>query len=402
MDDNLDSEPPRKKFKREQVQSTCLIKDIPLDILREIFDCYLDTKTIYNVSITCHYFYQRNLVWPSITKLNSSIVYIPCAIRSVEAHKITKLSFSVDEAHRLKVLSHLLQFTNVRRLSIKEIPYYDKISVYKNVLLNFPLLRELKTPAYPELHVNHPGSYLTKLDAGNDSEFDVKCIAHFHKLEVLTLTRLEKLIGAKSITNLKSLTAITLRTTNISDADFEALCKHTQLRYLNIEEFGHEAQHAHLTNLRNLTTLKCSQYKKNTNYWPEILAPLTALQHISIPHLKVTNFSPQLGSSLTHLYSIRSSHLSHVLQLSSLQCLYVMVSEYNDVTADGGRRLSELQQLTKLCLWFIPKKGVQVQVENPFWTALTHLSCLRLGHNFSEELVNRTKKLLPAVQVETS
>jgi hypothetical protein len=79
-------EPPRKKFKRlvhqdqppqsqtrrvsKRLYHPCFIKNIPRDILNEILD-YLDTQTIYFLTITCHHFKASNL-WGSITTLDLS------------------------------------------------------------------------------------------------------------------------------------------------------------------------------------------------------------------------------------------------------------------------------------------------------------------------------------------
>jgi hypothetical protein len=114
-------EPPRKKFKH-LVQNEqpviahgcpCFLKNIPRDILSEVLD-YLDTKTIFDFTVTCHYFNESNL-WDLVTKLQPSGRYpIRRIVSSLNVSKLTKLeNLIVDEADRKGYLSTLTRFTNL-------------------------------------------------------------------------------------------------------------------------------------------------------------------------------------------------------------------------------------------------------------------------------------------------
>jgi hypothetical protein len=83
-----------------------------------------------------------------------------------------------------------------------------------------------------------------------------------------------------------------------------------------------------------------------------------------------------------------------VYELTTLQSLDIDISP--DLTMHS--KFTKLQRLTQLTFWL--NKFVKVGLESLFWTALTHLSYLELPKRIDEQLGNKTKRLLPAVQVE--
>jgi hypothetical protein len=257
-------EPPRKKFKRlvhqdqppqsqtrrvsKSLYHPCFIKNIPREILSEILD-YLDTTTIYHLTITCHYFKECNL-WGSITKLDI-YSHFPLfrVMDSVDVAKLTKLeSFDIDRADRLGYLSALPRFTNLLSLNTKGGHLHT--SLLANMLPHFPLLRELTTPLKPIVLVNYQGAYLTKLNASHCHYFDARFIVHFRKRESIKLISVY-LINTDVLTHLTCLTMLIVT----GGSDFEALCRLTQLKYLEVSAVGARPIKS-LSNLCNLTRLK--------------------------------------------------------------------------------------------------------------------------------------------------
>jgi hypothetical protein len=401
MDDDLIEsldiiEPPLKKFKNADQSPFSArsidahILNIPRDILSEILD-RLDTKSIYFLTITCNYFKASNL-WGLISKLDTEFTSkILLAITSVNIDKLTKLeSLDLKHAVRKNYLSALLRLTNLMSLKIDS-EYYHK-RLITSVLSNFPLLRELTKRRNPDGLATCQGVFLTKLVASGWITFDAKCITQFHKLQIMELSNIQKFTHGNAITHLTCLTSLTLNVQLVSDVDFESLCCHTQLRHLSIH-CGYDICVRSLTNLHVLTSLQCG-YISTPVDWTKILAPLTALQHINIIRLATDSFSPQLGSTLTYLTFYRSHDLSPVLRLSSLQQLDINVP----TSSDAYFKLSELTRLTKLSLWFSTAFG-ELTVSFPYWTILTHLSCLVLSGTIDGKLLEVTTQLMPSVQV---
>jgi hypothetical protein len=390
-------EPPRKKFKHlvqnEQPVTAhgwpCFLKNIPRDILSEVLD-YLDTKTIFDFTVTCHYFNESNL-WDLVTKLQPSGRYpIRRIVSSLNVSKLTKLeNLIVDEADRKGYLSTLTRFTNLVSLKTYNGPSCRfNASLIVDLLAHCSLLRELRTPVEQKLLAHYKGAFLTKLDNSRCTEFDPRFITHFHKLESLVLDRVE-LTNTHALTQLTRLTALTVKASDNSESDIEYICRLTQLLYLDL---GSDAVPIHsLSNLYNLTALKCSRLARG---WTKILAPLTALQRIDIPRLATDRFSPQLCSTLTHLFYYRSPNQSHVFELTALQNLDINISPDPAV----HDQFSKLKQLTKLRFWL----DHGISAESLFWTTLTHLSYLELHRSTDKRLVEMTKQLMPTVQVETS
>jgi hypothetical protein len=245
-------EPPRKKFKRlvhqdqpSQSQTCrvskrsyhpCFIKNIPREILNEILD-YLDTQTIYFLTITCHHFKASNL-WGSITKLDAlQSVRVPIyqIVGSIDRNRLTKLRFRVDAAINHNYLATMLQFTNILSLDINTRNTPKSTAV--NLLLCFLLLRDLTTTNV-KLIKRFKGKYLTKLDFSPYYDFDISCIRKFKQLEVLKISSddvIDELTNIASLSQLTRLTSLCFLTViNISKSDFKAICTLTQLQHLEI------------------------------------------------------------------------------------------------------------------------------------------------------------------------
>jgi hypothetical protein len=396
MEDDLDNlEPPRKRFKRADQQPVSVqshesyycIKNIPRDILSEILN-YLDVRTIRSIILTCHYFKQSNL-WAVITRLDALHPEpIHQIITSIDASKLTKLRIEVEYAEKKNCLAALLQFSNVVSLQM-DVRGNMATTFIGSLLSRFPLLRELTTKSInPATLAYCRGEHLTRLDVASFyKEFDAGNITQFSRLEVMKI-RFEYFTNADSITHMTCLTSLMLNCDKISDLDLKAICRHTQLKYFDITPGYHTSINL-ISALHNLTTWKCN-YLQSQPDWTNILAPLTALQHIHIIKLAADTFPPQLRSTLTHLAYFRSNNQRHAFQLSSLQSLDITVPS----DANTYVLFNELQQLTKLSLW--PNEG---KIEYPFWTALTNLSCLVLPYEIGEQFGSVTSQLMPSVQV---
>ncbi len=394
MEDNLDNlEPPRKRFKRADqrpistFEDPCVLLNIPQDILSELLD-YLDTKTIYNLTITCHYFKKTNL-WSLVTKLDPSARAILPVINSVDVNKLTKLeNFDIDRADDKGYLSALHRLTNVRSLNMKG--GHLRTSLVANLLPRFPLIRELTTPLDPDVLANYPGAFLTKL-ALRPTSFDARYIKHFSKLEVLYLRSIQEMTNTDALTHLACLTALIMTGRGVKKSDLKLACCLTQLKYLETIAIG-GPKITSLSNLSNLTCLKCD-FSLSKNDWTKTLAPMTALQRIDVFTLDVRSFTPHHCSTLTHLAYYKDSNQSPVFDLTALQCLTINISPDPAMHS----RFSELQRLTSLTLRLNRREN---KVNTMFWTALTHLSHLELPRETDERLVNATKRLMPSVNVD--
>jgi hypothetical protein len=401
-------EPPRKKFKRlvhqdqppqsqtrrvsKSLYHPCFIKNIPREILSEILD-YLDTTTIYHLTITCHYFKECNL-WGSITKLDI-YSHFPLfrVMDSVDVAKLTKLeSFDIDRADRLGYLSALPRFTNLLSLNTKGGHLHT--SLLANLLPHFPLLRELTTPLKPIVLVNYQGAYLTKLNASHCHYFDARFIVHFRKLQVLDLSMISCMTNADTLTHLTCLTALTVIGLDVAESEVEALCRLTRLQYFEVRVAQSPPMDS-LSKLCNLTTLKTTYYSRN---WTKILEPLTALQRVEIMMLVTRSFTPQHCSTITRLAYYRSAtpaptDQSHVFELIALQSLDI------DISSDPAMhsKFTKLQRLTSLTLRL--DKFVKVDLQSLFWTSLRSLSRLELPRSIDPQLVNETKQLMPSVHI---
>jgi hypothetical protein len=263
-----------------------------------------------------------------------------------------------------------------------------------SLLSNFPLLRELATTTIdPASFAFHQGKYLTRLDAASFChEFDARHLTHFRQLQILKIPGFQEFMNAGSITHLTCLTSLTLDSREISESNFEALCRHTQLKYFKLGTISTIPINS-ISYLCNLTTLKCGYMRFPIN-WTKILASLTALQHINIIRLATDSFSPQLCSTLTHLACYRSTNQSHVLHLTALQSLDINVPCDPNMYVKFG----ELPQLTLLSFWI---ENNAANGKPLLWTALTHLSLLRLLGDVDKQQIEATKQLMPSVRVES-
>jgi hypothetical protein len=331
--------------------------------LNEILD-YLDTQTIYFLTITCHHFKASDL-WGSITKLDAlRSVHVPIyqIVGSIDRNRLTKLRFRVDAAINHNYLATMLQFTNILSLAINTRNTPKSTAV--NLLLYFPLLRYLTTTNV-KLIKRFKGKYLTKLEISPANDFDISSIRKFKQLEVLTISYLSDLTNADSLSQLTRLTSlILLKISDISESNFKAICRHTQLKHSEMIGIHELYPPTSISSLRNLTTLKL-EWDNRVN-WTETLAPLTALQHISLVAIRGNYFSPSLCSTLTHLQTFRfvDDPESHIFQLTSLQSLKMIASNDPSIYV----KLRELQRLTRLSLWFEPDNN---KMEVPYWTVLT-------------------------------
>jgi hypothetical protein len=408
-------EPPRKKFKRlvhqdqppqsqtrrvsKRLYHPRCIKNIPREILNEILD-YLDTQTIYFLTITCHHFKESNL-WDSIATLDATeSVRVPIhqIVYSIDSNRLTKLRFQLAPAISRSYLAAILQFTNVMSLDINT-NYTSKSMVESmvNLLLNFPLLRDLTTTNVKLIKL-FKGKYLTKLEISPSNDFDISSIRKFKQLQVLKISYVSDLTNADSLSQLTRLTSlILLKISDISESNFKAICRHTQLKHLEMIGIHELYPPTSISSLRNLTTLKL-EWDNRVN-WTETLAPLTALQHISLVAIRGNYFSPSLCSTLTHLQTFRfvDDPESHIFQLTSLQSLKMIASNDPSIYV----KLRELQRLTRLTLWFEPDNN---KMEVPYWTVLTQLLCLIFEHTESidRKLCKQTKNRMPSVLVKWS
>jgi hypothetical protein len=407
-------EPPRKKFKRlvHQDQPSqshtcrvskrryhpCFIKNIPREILKEILD-YLDTQTIYFLTIACHHFKASNL-WGSITKLDTlQSVRVPIyqIVGSIDRNRLTKLRFRVDTAISHNYLARMLRFTNIISLDINTRNTPKSTAV--NLLLYFPSLRDLTTTIKLGVLKNFHGKYLTKLDILPYYDFDVSPVSKFKQLEVLKISSgdaIDELTNAASLSQLTRLTSLSFLTViNISKSDFKAICRLTQLQHLE-SDFHLFYSPKSVSRLHNLTTLKLK--RSHRVEWTNILPALTKLQHISVEAIGGKFFSPCLCSTLKHLETVRFTDdvESHISQLTSLQSLKVIAPNDPSIYI----QLRELQRLTSLILQFVPES----KMESPYWTALTQISCLNLenAEYIDGKFLKQTKNQMPSVQVKWS
>jgi hypothetical protein len=369
----------------------CLLKNIPRDIFSEILN-HVNTKTIYNLTITCHYFKESNL-WSLITKLDPSSLYtVSHVIDSIDVAKLTKLELDIDSADDEGYLSALPRFTNLLSLNTKGGHLHT--SLLANLLPHFPLLQELMTPLDTGVLANYQGAYLTKLNASHCHYFDARFIVHFLKLQVLDLSMISCMTNADTLTHLTCLTALTVIGLDVAESEVEALCRLTRLQYFEVRVAQSPPMDS-LSKLCNLTTLKTTYYSRN---WTKILEPLTALQRVEIMRLVTRSFTPQHCSTITRLAYYRSAtpaptDQSHVFELIVLQSLDI------DISSDPAMhsKFTKLQRLTSLTLRL--DKFVKVDLQSLFWTSLRSLSRLELPRSIDPQLVNETKQLMPSVHI---
>lgn len=383
-------EPPRKKLKTDHqpfsIHAVCLLHNIPRDILSDILD-YLEIDSIYSLTNTCHYFKERDL-WSLVTRLDGGLPPgMARGIVNLDVNKVTKLDyFDVEHARERSYLTSLLRLTNLLSLTTEGGYYYK--SARTNLLSNFPLLRELTARVNPAVLSNYQGVFLTAL-VFRTEDFDVRCITQFDKLQVLELPCIETFTHADSMTHLTSLTSLTFRVSKMSDADFEELCRHTQLKYMSFNIYESDTCTNSITNLHNLTALISEDYPLP---YDKKLVTMTALQHIHIARLELDSFPLQWSSTLTYLAAYIAPDPSPVFRLSALQHLNINAP----TSADAYIKLSELSRLTKLSLLFF-KSFDKPNMNCAYWTILTRLSCLKLaGNAVDDNIIEVTRQRMPS------